>query len=358
MKNKPLLWLTLSVLFLVLAGLAGLTIKSYFRDKGIPPHHLIGNRDSNAKALKEKGFPFSFLVIGDTHNSSRATALMEKALKERDASFMIILGDIVSGPDIRDHLFFLKHMTEEINPPFPVFLVPGNHDIDYSLDKNQEKDRVTPEIYDSLYGARDFHFVFNDCLFVICGIDLRNQAGYLDYLRDTLSRKIEGKRHIFIFMHNPPAGVGIPASFPLPAQEGFFSLLKTYKVTACFFGDYHGYWRGQRDGTTLIVSGGGGAIKQWQPMWGRFHHLLKITVDKDSISEGILVLRGEANDLTETWNKWTFIHLFSTIERYPWTLYAFFLLTLFCGIFSATMFVRVMRRRQSSDSQKCSHGKV
>ena len=37
----------------------------------IPKNHRIGNRTSNVELLKEKGFPFSFLVIGDTQGSKR-----------------------------------------------------------------------------------------------------------------------------------------------------------------------------------------------------------------------------------------------------------------------------------------------
>ena len=339
-----LLKILASVLSLFLGLLLIISVGWYKDCRNIPRDNLIGNKDSNVTRLEEKGFPFSFLVIGDTHISNRARALIEKAVKADHSSFMIILGDFVSKPDLWYHRFFLTEMVKDIKPPFPVFLVPGNHDIDYSAKIREKERRMTPEVYESLYGPRDFHFVFNDCLFIISGIDERNRTGYLDYLNDTLSRKAAGKRRVFIFMHHPPKGAGIPGSFSLPNEKEFFSLLETYKVTACFFGDFHGYQRGQRKGTSLIVTGGGGALKKWQPEWGKFHHMLRITVDEDKISEGMIVLEGEAGDFCRTLIKWIFIQLFPAIGDRGWILYVLAVLFLSLGIYSVIILSRRFMR--------------
>ena len=340
-----LLWLASSIFFIALAAILWSLIQFHRDNQPISPHPLIGNKPSTVSALKEEGLPFSFLTIGDLHNSRRASALIKKALKEGKVSFMVILGDFVSHPDIQDHRYFLKKMMGPINPPFPVFLVPGNHDIDYPLAETKQNERkVTPEVYESLYGSRNFDFIFNDCLFIICGIDSRNQISYLNYLRDTLSKKGKKKRHIFVFIHNPPKGVGIPASFALPNQEEFFSLLETYKVTTCFFGDFHGYWRGQRKGTALIVSGGGGgALKKWQPVWGKFHHLLKITIDENMVSEGIMILGADGNNLKETFKKWIFIHLFPILPNPTWVFYLVFVIFITFSGFFCFKFLRAIR---------------
>ena len=66
---RRILWLLSSVFFLLLSGLLLLSVAYYGDYRNIPPDHFIGNKVSNVKALKEKGLPFSFLVIGDTHNT-------------------------------------------------------------------------------------------------------------------------------------------------------------------------------------------------------------------------------------------------------------------------------------------------
>jgi hypothetical protein len=347
MRKKARWWLVLATVSVALTGFFGFAIKTYRSYQSVPPDPLIGNKASFVKDLKEKGLPFSFLAIGDTQSSERAKKLIQLGLKNGDPSFMVILGDFVMEPDRWDHRFFLMQMIKEIKPTFPVFLVSGNHDIDYTSMKikNPER-RVTPEIYESLYGARDFNFIYNNCLFIICGIDAKNPTHYLNYLQDTLSRKGAGKKYIFVFTHFPPKGLADYIEGPLSNEEGFFSLLEKYKVTTCFFGDFHGYWRGQRKGVNLIVSGGGGRLKPSQPRWGKFHHLLSITVDENIISEHVIVLPGEARSIGGIVEKETFIHLFPMIQERGWVLYVLFIFFLFWGIYSVKICLRQFRKRE------------
>ena len=274
----------------VVFSIAVIQIEKDYRH--IPSQYPIGNRAVLAQGLKEKGFPFSFLVISDTHNDENAYALLKEMVTGTDASFLIHVGDAVSAPDIWMHRYFIKKMTGDFKPPFPVFLAPGNHDIDYGFQRVPENQRVSPEIYRSIYGATSFDFAYNNCLFILCGVDLKKPDGFVDDLRGVLSKKAAGKKHIFVFIHYPPRAV--ITGFDFPREQEFLSLLKTYKVTTCFFGHYHGYHRDQIDGTNMIVlGGGGGSLKRWQSNWGKFHHGLKITVGEDTLTEDIMVLQKE-----------------------------------------------------------------
>jgi Icc-related predicted phosphoesterase len=342
-NRRSSLWLASAILFLILTVLSGIVIKYYWNYQNIPSNHLIGNSVSNLKTLREKGFPFSFLVIGDTRGGETAETLIEMALEKCTASFMVILGDFVRKPDIWNHRVFLTEMTVEIRPPFPVFLVSGNHDIDDAGEViKQTERRVTSEVYESLYGPKDFDFVFNNCLFIICdNASPRNRSSYLSYLRETLSKKGEGKQHIFVFMHCPPRGLAKHISGEIPDEE-FFALLESYKVTACFFGHYHGYWRGQRKGVNLIVSGGGGS--HLKPSRGDpLHHILKVTVWQEKISEEIITIQGQ-NVWEDRFEEWVFTHLFPIIRDRVWVLYFLVFLFLPWGIYCAIGFLISLRR--------------
>lgn len=315
LKKNILLWGFLTIFLISLTYLWWVVIEFLTDYQNIPPKIPIGNRLSNVAELNEEGMPFSFLVIGDTYGSEAAETLIEMALKKDRSSFMVILGDFVKKPDIWNHRFFLTEVTAEIKPPFPVFLVAGNHDIDYTGSKIKRSERrMTPEFYESLYGARNFDFIFNNCLFIICGVDLKSPALYLDYLRNTLSQKRAGKKHIFVFIHYPPKGLAehIEGSLPIPGEEEFFTLLEDHKVTACFFGDYHGYWRGQRKGVNLIVSGGGGRLKPSQPEWGKFHHILRVTVEPEKFVEEVITIR-EQFELEDEFEEWIFTTIFPAL---------------------------------------------
>lgn len=341
-KRKWIFWLVLFILSIAFTVLWWVVIQFYRDYQNIPTHHLIGNRPSTVAALKEQGMPFSFLVIGDTYCSENAETLIELAMKMGNPSFMVILGDFVSKPDIWNHRFFLTEMAAEMKPPFPIFLVAGNHDIDFNSSKIKRKGRsVTPEIYESLYGSMNFDFIFSDCLFIICGIDLKKPNHYLNYLRDALSKKGEGKKYIFVFVHYPPKGLAehIEGSLPIPNEEDFFSILEAYKVSTCFFGDYHGYWRGQRKGVNLIVSGGGGRLKKSQPEWGKFHHIMRINVEQDKVSEEIITIRGEI-ELEDWFERWVFMNLFPFIQNSVWILYLIFIILL---MMSGYIFIRFLK---------------
>ncbi len=350
MRRKRFLIWVFPTIFLISITYLWWVVILFCRDyNSIPSNHMIGNRLANVAALKEEGVPFSFLVVGDTRGSEAAETLIEMALKKDRSSFMFILGDFVKKPDIWRHRFFLTEMTAEIKPPFPVFLVAGNHDIDYTRSKIKRIDRrVTPEIYESLYGARNFDFIFNDCLFIICGVDLRSPALYLDYLHRTLSQKGKGEKHIFVFIHYPPKGLAehIEGSLPLPGEEEFFALLENHRVTACFFGDYHGYWRGQRKGVNLIVSGGGGRLKPSQPEWGKFHHILKITVEPEKFVEEIIAIQ-EQFELEDEFEEWIFTNVFpflgTSIPLYELIFVGLIIVIAYC-LFKLTRAIRFLLR--------------
>lgn len=347
MKKSKTKWFLNLIFFLILSFFTLMIIIIYKGYNTPLPILPIGNKDFTVMALKEKNGPFSFLVIGDTHLSHTANELIQKALNSGEASFMIILGDIVSWPDLRHHNLFLKTMASLIKPSLPVFLVPGNHDIDYDSKIKDEKYRVSPQIYESLYGARNFHFIFKNCLFIICGIDPKHPEEYLNYLRNTLSEKGKESKYIFLFLHNPPGRIGRFEYVSLPNEGTFFNLLDTYPVSGCFFGDYHAYWRGQWKGKNLIISGGGGGrLKSYQPPWGKFHHILKITVDQEFMSEEIIISKGEGISLLWRLKKFIVLNLFPFLNGRLWIVYIIFLSFLGGGIYSAIMlFFNIKKRR-------------
>lgn len=142
-------------------------------------------------------------------------------------------------------------------------------------------------------------------------------------------------------MHCPPRGLAKHISGDIPDEE-FFSLLEIYKVTACFFGDYHGYWRGQRKGVNLIVSGGGGGHLK-PSRWGAFHHILKVTVWQDKVSEEIISINSSSS-MEDQFEEWVFTHLLPIIRDRVWILYFLVFLFLPWGIYCAIGFLISLRR--------------
>ena len=78
---------------------------------------------------------------------------------------------------------------------------------------------------------------------------------------------------------------------------------------------------------------------------GRFHHLLRITVEKDGFSEGMLIAADTRTDLRDVLKRKMFVHLFPRVEGKGWFLYLLFMCFLVWGVFSAVVFIRSLKKR-------------
>ncbi|MFH0887602.1 MAG: metallophosphoesterase [Planctomycetota bacterium] len=347
MKRKLILglWLVLCIFLMAVTVLWVAVIKCYYDYHNIPVDYLIGNKPACVTALKETGFPFSFLVVGDTRTIATSEALMQMAVESGNHRFMIIVGDFVHRPTLGNHNFFLTEMATELKLPIPVFLVAGNHDISYSTSKKKSKDPpMTPEMYDASYGPRNFDFVYNNCLFIIVEVDRRNPEAYITYLNDTLSEKGMNKNHIFVFTHTPPDVLVDYIRTSFAYQDEFLALLEKYKVNTCFFGDYHSYWKGIRNGVTYIVSGGGGS--RLRPKG--FHHILKITVYKDKIFEGIIGTSAKSN-LGHWFEEMIFTKILPPIKDSVWTIYLVLVILILCVGYALIKLIKCLNKQKTEN---------
>ena len=90
----------------------------------------LGNSPENVRRLTGSADP-NDIVFFATGDVKEGTLTFEKLLRiaagERP-DFLVVLGDFVAEPEFARHQFFV-HEMEEQHLPFPVFLVPGNHDV-------------------------------------------------------------------------------------------------------------------------------------------------------------------------------------------------------------------------------------
>ena len=94
--------------------------------------------------------------------------------------------------------------------------------------------------------------------------------------------------------------------------------MEQYKVNYCFFGHHHGYWKGERNGTTYIVSGGGGT--RLEPhISDKLHHILRINVGQDKISEDKITSPAKSN-LGNWFGETVFTYIFPVINH-GWEFY-------------------------------------
>jgi len=216
---------------------------------------FLGNRVENTDFLTNTTDPndFTFIVAGDIKNSTATFESLLSVMEPEKPAFAVVLGDFVSGPESIHHKISACEMSED-NLPFPMFLVVGNHDVN-------PEGPFRLEDFERIYGPSQFHFTIGKNLFIflnnISPFDKTEE--YLNFLERVLSERAEQSREIFVFMHIPPSGLN-PSLIckTLLGSERFFRLVEKYHVQYVFTGDHHGYVKTIKDGTTYIVTGGGG----------------------------------------------------------------------------------------------------
>ncbi len=247
---------------------------------------LLGNSPENIGHIKTTTDPneFTFVVVGDVKCGTATFETMLDITRLDQPAFAVILGDFVEHTEFVSHKLFALEIAEHTKA-FPILLVLGNHDI--SADGP-----FCLEDFENIYWASQFYFTIGKCLFVFLNdISPYNQTGqYLEFLEGTFSSQSEKIEKTFVFMHIPPSGLNSSLMCNgLPRSEKFLQLAKKYHIDYVFAGDHHGYVKTERDGTTFIVTGGGGA--KLRGKHGRFHHLVRMSVKNGMITETVVAAK-------------------------------------------------------------------
>jgi Icc-related predicted phosphoesterase len=270
---------------------------------------LLGNSNENITYVRRVTDPndFNFWVVGDvTRGTVTFEAMLELAEQDKPA-FVIVLGDFVARAELIRHKLFALEMAEHVRN-VPIFLVPGNHDI--SMDGI-----FRLEDFEKIYGPAQFSFTIGKNLFVFLN-DILPSAQTdqcLDFLQRAVSnqeRKVEKK---FVFLHIPPSGLNasLECSF-MPESEKFLELVNRNNVDYVFAGHHHGYAKTEKNGTTFVITGGGGTTLEGAH--GKFHHMVRIAVKNGTVSDSVIATKRHL-ELSEDAERQIAAHLWPLISR-------------------------------------------
>ncbi|MDD5772346.1 MAG: metallophosphoesterase [bacterium] len=266
--------------------------------RNLAPVPGLGNFPDNFQRLETIGNKdsYRFMVIGDTQfGIATAQNLFRQANKD-SIDFGIYAGDLVARSTPGYYRVFLTEYSNW-DVEFPVFVVPGNHDIadvpasvfggrgKYDINGSGEK------LFETSYGPLQNFFVFGQDLFVLLnnGKERDDLVGEdYQWLGKVLEENYKGKRYIFLFMHKPSAwayGTGERRNDADPTFKTLHDLVKKYNVNYIFSGHIHNPRAENRDGHMYIVSGGGGGGLKFN---NGFHHFMEINVTPEKISYNLI----------------------------------------------------------------------
>lgn len=219
----------------------------------------------------------SFAVFGDNKNShSIFPLLLRKADQDHEIKFALDLGDLVFGGDMEKYRYFIKQVRGNFRKPFLTAI--GNHEL-------REEGRG---LYYVLFGPFYYSFRIGKVYFIV--LDDADGKG-LDALQTAwLERELEQARGYtsrFVFMHVPlfdPRGEGYHHCLPEKQAQSLLELFKHYHVSRVFAGHIHGYYQGQWQGLSYIITGGAGGELVGQDPEHDFFHYAKVNVNGNSIS--------------------------------------------------------------------------
>lgn len=287
----------------------------------------VGNEAMLARlAPRPDGEAFTFGVIGDAEHgrfwwervfSPEKTAFTEQwgALQASGADFAFQLGDFVSegtAANYRAHVALVERKAVK-----PLLRCPGNHD------RSRPNGQADKNLYDAVFGARDYFFDRGGWRFVsLDSSDRKVTAAQLAWLKGALA--VPGPK--VIFTHVPPDYIKSLA----PLQEvgeleawsadkearneqkgalsDFFTnyfkdgsaefeeLASNNGVKAVYMGHIHAFWAADHRGVRYIISGGGGSpLYPLPPGYPkkRFAHTLRVAVNPSGLVETVVPYKGK-----------------------------------------------------------------
>lgn len=223
--------------------------------------------------------PFDFAVISDNRAGDRVYKKLIKEMMRRKPLFVVNVGDVIPNPGNRDHWKHFWDISREIT--VPLFIAPGNHDID-----DEESMKVWMDEVDFPGNKAFYSFTVGKNLFVVLdSSDPKEWRRIVGPQFKWLAKTLDPERyeHQFVFVHHPlfmwkGATHEHEALDDHPVdRDRLHALFAAKRVDIVFSGHEHLYRRDKKDGVNYIIAGGGGS-----PLYGgkeEFNHFMFLRVD-------------------------------------------------------------------------------
>lgn len=235
----------------------------------------------------------SFFVLGDSgvgnDEQHQVFDQMKRNYLQDDVDFLVHVGDVHQGDGARyDRVYF--DVYADLLKKFNWFLSIGNHDTytdnaapyldDFYLPNNN------PESTERYYSYR-----WANTFFISLDSNLPRHKGTAQY--EFLQKALESEEQktalwTVVFFHHPPYCEYWPAwGGDVTIQDNWLPLFEEYGVDLVLNGHTHAYERGSLNGTTYVISGGGGGgldgyARDYEhiDLSTGIHHFSRVDIDK------------------------------------------------------------------------------
>lgn len=213
-----------------------------------------------------------FAVVGDSRRDTNLyTQLLGKVVEDGNM-LLVNTGDLVERGTQENFVAFQQLMADF---PLPFYPVPGNHDVGIGGSLMN---------FLAFSGAPAPHYSFDvgTAHFTVAnsssGHLRRTELDWID--RDLAATERPVK---FVFLHHPPFDPDGTDHILQSGNDAFVALMQKHGVAYVFAGHIHAYSQAVQNGTTYVISGGGGAPLYHKDHPSAFYHYIQVTVDGSQV---------------------------------------------------------------------------
>lgn len=241
----------------------------------------------------EKGEPFTFVILSDTHVLKKSTLNAVQPVINLNPDIVIGNGDIINtdaakpaGSTVQSQW---KSFKTQVSDKFPGKYIPvaGNHDIFGYTDSWKN---TFPTKFTNLQGEYPKYYSFdhkNSHFIILYGYKSRLSKTHMQWLRDDIQKAKGNYNHMFVFSHlglfNPTPKYRTPGNILSAQNNELVSLFKESKAIV-FSGHLHAYYKANYKSVPHIFAGSTIETRSIQGSTKQPSSFVVVDVTKDSIN--------------------------------------------------------------------------
>lgn len=225
--------------------------------------------------------PFAFVVYGDNRTQPLNHQLVVNGIMTEFPDFVINVGDIIENGWLYgqfDTQFF--DQVGALLTTTPIYISIGNH----------ESESAFYYTYFSLPGnERWYSYDYGNSRYIALNSNwpyTQGSAQYTWFEQELQKAQADQVEWLFVFCHHPAYSEGTGGSGgTVNMRTSIVPLMEQYEVDVWFSGHIHDYERGELNGVThLITGGGGGPLNSWKQDFAHItvyesrYHFVKVEI--------------------------------------------------------------------------------
>jgi len=216
--------------------------------------------------------PFTFIQMTDPQFGMATrdkgfeleTKLFEKAIEDANKinpAFVVISGDLINKDGDKEQIAEFFRISEKLNKTIPLYLVPGNHDV------NKDPTPKTIKKYRKEFGKDYYTFNFGNSYFIILNSTIFQNSEFckeeeikqFKWLTKVLKRSSK-YQNSFVILHHPlflemPDEADQYFNIPKDLRLQYLELFREANIKAVFAGHYHQNSYGKYGKIEMITCG-------------------------------------------------------------------------------------------------------